>query len=668
MAAIYRNGIQYSAGATATFDAVPAEGSPNPITSGAIFEYMSSFQDKLTFDESPTANSTNPVTSEGIKAAIDAKKGSVEGYYYDNKFYVESTHETEITGQTEQIYVDLVTNKTYRYGGSGIGFVELSAALEFDSTPTAGSTNPVTSAGIKTAIDTKNDQITISLDENALTDASTVLSASTGENPTAMASNALSKFWTYISGKITGAISGLLTTDLTQSKALTSDANGKVTASDITATELSYLDDAKGNVQSQIDGSMELTRASVGWSGKNLIGWPKVFQDTGTTTITEYGVTCTIRSDGSILANGTVTEGGNIALKWAIHEFHPSIYGKRITINGGAEHINIAVNVSYTDGTESGWIGTRSDYPHYLTISKPISSMTALLPVVNGDVITNEVVYPMVYDASILDDTYEPYHAPVVDTIQQGVLKDAIGWSGKNLLNAKYYDTSSNGITIKSNSNGTFTVNGSLTDTTQRVVAWKRSDSANLQLEDGQYIISLKSSANDTNALLGFNFTDSLGNEVVYDQCQSGKEKTFTWSNSLYNDIYTYFSIPAETTKTFNNELFYPMIRRADITDPTYEPYHAPVQSISDNIAPTEGATASGAYTAGSYIIWQDGNMYQVTADVSQGTTWAVGTNLSKVSVGSELHGLNGRITYGTSDMTPGTTPLADGSLYFQYE
>ena len=160
MAAIYRNGIQYSAGATATFDAVPAEGSPNPITSGAIFEYMSSFQDKLTFDESPTANSTNPVTSEGIKAAIDAKKGSVEGYYYDNKFYVESTHETEITGQTEQIYVDLATNNTYRYGGSDIGFVELSAALEFDSTPTAGSSNPVTSDGIKTALDAKQDTLT----------------------------------------------------------------------------------------------------------------------------------------------------------------------------------------------------------------------------------------------------------------------------------------------------------------------------------------------------------------------------------------------------------------------------------------------------------------------------------------------------------------------------
>ena len=42
----------------------------------------------------------------------------VEGYYYNGKFYQESAHSTEIVAMSSKIYVDLATNKTYRYGGS----------------------------------------------------------------------------------------------------------------------------------------------------------------------------------------------------------------------------------------------------------------------------------------------------------------------------------------------------------------------------------------------------------------------------------------------------------------------------------------------------------------------------------------------------------------------
>lgn len=41
---------------------------------------------------------------------------------------------------------------------------------------------------------------------------------------------------------------------LTASRALVSDASGNVAVSDVTATELSYLDNAKSNLQAQIDG------------------------------------------------------------------------------------------------------------------------------------------------------------------------------------------------------------------------------------------------------------------------------------------------------------------------------------------------------------------------------------------------------------------------------
>lgn len=57
---------------------------------------------------------------------------TIEGYLYNSKFYKESAHTTVITGETGKIYVDLSTNKTYRWSGSA--FVEISASLALGTT------------------------------------------------------------------------------------------------------------------------------------------------------------------------------------------------------------------------------------------------------------------------------------------------------------------------------------------------------------------------------------------------------------------------------------------------------------------------------------------------------------------------------------------------------
>ena len=42
----------------------------------------------------------------------------IEGYYYSGIFYKDSSHTSTITGAAGQLYIDLTTNKVYRYGGS----------------------------------------------------------------------------------------------------------------------------------------------------------------------------------------------------------------------------------------------------------------------------------------------------------------------------------------------------------------------------------------------------------------------------------------------------------------------------------------------------------------------------------------------------------------------
>lgn len=53
----------------------------------------------------------------------------IEGYLYNGKFYKESAHTTVITGEGGKIYVDLSTNKTYRWSGSAYAVISETLAL-----------------------------------------------------------------------------------------------------------------------------------------------------------------------------------------------------------------------------------------------------------------------------------------------------------------------------------------------------------------------------------------------------------------------------------------------------------------------------------------------------------------------------------------------------------
>lgn len=158
-------------------------------------------QDKLTFDTTPIADSTNPVTSGGIKTALDTKpdktgegasgtwginvtgnaktatkatqdaSGNVITTTYAKKSEIPSVpvKGVKISGSTSNLTPDTsgivtipaIPTKVSTFTNDS-GYLtthqDLSGyqtKLTFDSTPTANSSNPVTSAGIKAAIDAK---------------------------------------------------------------------------------------------------------------------------------------------------------------------------------------------------------------------------------------------------------------------------------------------------------------------------------------------------------------------------------------------------------------------------------------------------------------------------------------------------------------------------------
>ena len=114
---------------------------------------------------------TGKVPSSQLPSYVD---DVIEGYYYNGKFYTDSAHTEEITPETGKIYVDLDTNKTYRW--SGTTYVEISQSTihkfvkEF-TVPKGGNQNVTVSHGLGT-----KDIIVSVYDENnklVLTDVAT---------------------------------------------------------------------------------------------------------------------------------------------------------------------------------------------------------------------------------------------------------------------------------------------------------------------------------------------------------------------------------------------------------------------------------------------------------------------------------------------------------------
>lgn len=69
------------------------------------------------------------IPSSQIPSAVDE---IIEGYLYNGVFYEDSSHTEALTGETGKIYVDLSTNKTYRWSGSL--YVEISESLAIGTT------------------------------------------------------------------------------------------------------------------------------------------------------------------------------------------------------------------------------------------------------------------------------------------------------------------------------------------------------------------------------------------------------------------------------------------------------------------------------------------------------------------------------------------------------
>lgn len=118
-------------------------------------------QDALTFDDAPAAGSNNPVKSSGIKTALDAKANDAD---------LAAIAKSGNLADAAQDATHRVVTDTEKAAWNA-----KQSALTFDTTPTANSSNPVTSGGVKTALDAKAAKLEIVKTSTGLTDSADLM-------------------------------------------------------------------------------------------------------------------------------------------------------------------------------------------------------------------------------------------------------------------------------------------------------------------------------------------------------------------------------------------------------------------------------------------------------------------------------------------------------------
>ena len=155
----------------------------------------------------------------------------------------------------------------------------------------------------------------------------------------------------------------------------------------------------------------------------------------------------------------------------------------------------------------------------------------------------------------------------------EDLIRDTVGWTGKNLLENKAESAVKSDITYTVNADGTVNANG-----TASANAFLELNT--FTLKAGDYILSQGADASTFGCI---QILDTSYNELY--RVESGTSKSFT----LSADTAIIVRIRIAKDKQVSNVKIYPMLRHGDISDSTYEPYHETVKQTFRDAEVVEG-------------------------------------------------------------------------------
>lgn len=354
-----------------------------------------------------------------------------------------------------------------------------------------------------------------------------------------------------------------------------------------------------------------LLKDTVGWTRKNLLVYPYV-----QTSKTESGITFTDNGDGSVTLNGTSTG----AVFFVFNDRRKIIDNGNYVFSKEPSNNSVMIGVDRVKISDNSYVNRYGDNASDLSVAQvpivvddaDVNYARFWVAVRSGVTVNNVTIYPMLRKTEIADDTYEPYHVPVTDYAHEAVA-DGVGWGNKNLLSYPYVDSvkTTNGITFTANADGTVTANGTA--------------------NGGNAVFLFKNDGFDaawTNELVGKKVTLTGGvSENVHVQLwrNTGSPSSFrddgggaTFEFPDLSSTNWNVALVVMSGTTVSNAIIKPMLRRADIVDAIYEPYHPTVkQTLRDaeviegkNLIPFPYNGANYSVTVSTFTVNQDGTIF----------------------------------------------------------
>ena len=326
--------------------------------------------------------------------------------------------------------------------------------------------------------------------------------------------------------------------------------------------------------------NIAINKTTLGYRCKNLL------KNTASTT-TVNNVTFTVNSDGSITAKQTTTSTGNATIKVATMTLKPGTY-----ILTGDDEIRLS-----GFGAIRFYVGSTiysSDKPD--TFDTEVTIDVRLFVWQGVNINGSKTIYPMLRYADITDDTYEPYKESIDKRIIKNksdiaVNKSTLGYQRKNILNETEYLSSITSVSI-----GTFNISGnSITLTATGKDCYTKPHTSS----DGGYRIPVEP---DTDYILSWE-SDNTYAGLVYVFINGNLSQQRLANNK--DTKYIKFTTNSDTTfitfrlgvATSGNSITYSniMLRYADITDDTYEPYQPSLQEQTPYSISISGKSTSAA-------------------------------------------------------------------------
>jgi len=219
-------------------------------------------------DDDLTQNRAVISNADG-KIAVSDVTSTELGYLDGVTSNIQTQLNNKVEKQSTSITAATKTKITYNSDGLVTAGADLTASDIPDLSATyitsaqKGAANGVATLDANTLVPAAQLPAATTTTKGAVIVDSTISSSST--NP--VQNSAISTALGNKQNTITGAATTITSSDLTASRALVSNASGKVAVSDITSTELGYLDGVTSNIQDQIDNLEARGRFLSLWNG-----------------------------------------------------------------------------------------------------------------------------------------------------------------------------------------------------------------------------------------------------------------------------------------------------------------------------------------------------------------------------------------------------------------